>query len=204
MTVTDPARQLNSPPRPSVPARLLVTDERRRPDPLPLAARLPVGDGIVFRHYGADDRPALARRLAKIAKARRVVLLVAADWRLAESVGAAGVHLPEGMLRSGRLAPLLGWARRKGRLVTAACHSPAALGVARRLKVSAVLLSPVFPTASHPGAPVLGPLRFTIWTRRAGLPVIALGGITSITARRLKGRGVVGLASVSPLASGGR
>ncbi|MDA8232051.1 MAG: thiamine phosphate synthase [Magnetospirillum sp.] len=179
-----------------LPRRLLVTDAGRRPDPLPAAAALPAGSGIVFRHYGAPGRAALAARLATLAKARRLVLLVAGDWRLADRVGAAGVHLPEGMLFSGRLAPLLGWARRKGRAVTAACHGPAALARARRLGVCAALLAPVFATASHPGAPAIGPVRFAAWTRRAGLPVIALGGVTPRTARRLNGSGAAGIAGV--------
>jgi thiamine-phosphate pyrophosphorylase len=174
----------------------LVTDEARRPDPLPAILRLRPGAGIVLRHYRAAGRVALAKRIAAAARRRRLALVVAADWRLAASVGAAGLHLPEAMLRSGRLAPALGWARRRRRLVTAACHSPAALAAARRLGIDAALLSPVFATASHPGADALGPLRFRQWCRRAGLPVYALGGITAATARRLAGSGAAGLAGV--------
>jgi len=48
-----------------------------------------------------------------------------------------------------------------------------------------VLLSPVFPTRSHPGQPTLGPVRFRLLAARAGLPVIALGGMNRATARRL-------------------
>ncbi|PJC68422.1 MAG: thiamine phosphate synthase, partial [Zetaproteobacteria bacterium CG_4_8_14_3_um_filter_59_5] len=40
------------------------------------------------------------------------------------------------------------------------------------------LLSPVFPTASHPGAPHLGVEAFRELAGAASLPVIALGGIT--------------------------
>jgi len=174
MTLADTARQLNS-GHPTLPPLLLVSDEGRLPDPLPAAARLPAGSGIVLRHYGA------------------------AGWRLAAAIGAAGIHLPEGLLRSGRLAPLLGWARRRRILVTAACHDRAALALARRLGLGAALLSPVFATASHPGAPVLGALRFAAWCRRAGLPVLALGGITAVTARRLAGSGAAGLAAVGAL-----
>ncbi len=198
MTLANAARQLNSCRPRRLPALWLVTDRDRQPDPLPAIRLLPPGGGILLRHHGAV---ALARRIAAVARRRRLVLVVAADWRLAAAIGAAGVHLPERMLRSGRLGPALGWARRRRRLVTAACHSPAALAAARRLGLDAALLSPVFATASHPGTAGLGPLRFARWCRGAGLPVYGLGGITAATAGRLRRSGAVGLAAVGAFAA---
>lgn len=164
------------------------------PDPLPILRRLPAGTGVVFRHYGIRDRESLARRVAAEARSRRLFLLMAADWRLASRVGADGIHLPEGLARSGLLAPLRLWARRRGRTLTMACHSPTALALARNLGIHAVLLSPVFPTASHPGAPVIGATRFRLWVRRGAVPAYALGGITT---RRHRILGRVGLAALS-------
>ena len=69
------------------------------------------------------------------------------------------------------------------RLATA--HSLAEIGAAARARAAAILLSPVFPTRSHPGAAVLGPLRFLMLARRSPLPIIALGGMTKARARRL-------------------
>lgn len=186
MTLANLARRLNSG---RLPSAILVTDEARLPDPMPLVRRLPPGTGVVFRHYGDPHRRELARRLAVAARSRRLLLLVAADWRLAAWVGAAGVHLPEPMARAGRLAPLLGWARRHGRLVTVAAHSRAALAAARRIGVDGALLSPVFPTRSHPGGGAIGAVRFRLWARRAGLPVVALGGVTRRRLPLLAGAG---------------
>jgi thiamine-phosphate pyrophosphorylase len=59
------------------------------------------------------------------------------------------------------------------------------IGLARRLGADAALLSPVFPTRSHPGGAVLGPVRFRLLARQARLPVIALGGMTGAKARAL-------------------
>jgi thiamine-phosphate pyrophosphorylase len=199
MTLADQARRLNFPGTCRLPALVLVTDTARLPDPAAACRRLKRGAGVLLRHYDAPDRPLLAARLAALARARRLTLLVAGDWRLAAAVGAAGVHLPEGMARRGVLAPLLGWVRRRGRLLTVAAHSPAALGRARRLGADAALLSPAFPTRSHPGAPAIGPLRFAAWARRAGLPVIALGGVDAATAARLRACGAAGLAAVGAL-----
>ncbi len=197
MTLANATRRLKPRPHgPGLPRLLLVTDGLRLPDPLPVAGALPRGAGILLRHYDSAGRRSLAIRLAQLARRRRLVLLVAGDWRLAAAIGAAGLHLPEGLLRSGRLAPALGWARRRRRLVTAACHSQAALAAAGKLGVRAALLSPVFATRSHPGAPSLGPLRFAAWCRSAPLPVYALGGVTGRSARRLAGSGACGLAAV--------
>ncbi|MDE2406203.1 MAG: thiamine phosphate synthase, partial [Sphingomonadales bacterium] len=69
------------------------------------------------------------------------------------------------------------------RLATA--HDLRELAAARRARADAVLLSPVFPTRSHPGAATLGPQRFRALATRAGLPVIALGGMTAPRARAL-------------------
>ncbi|WP_173979492.1 thiamine phosphate synthase [Magnetospirillum sp. UT-4] len=185
MTLAKPARQDK---RRRIPTRILVGDTVRLPDVAAAAARLPAGTGVLLRPYGAPDRLAVGLAAVAVARRRRLVLLVAADWRLAARLGAAGLHLPEGLARHGVLSPALGWVRRRRLLLTVAAHSPAALARARCLKAHAALLSPVFPTASHPGAATLGETRFGLWARRAGLPVLALGGINDRTWRRLAGR----------------
>ena len=52
-------------------------------------------------------------------------------------------------------------------------------------EASVAVVSKVFPTRSHPGAPVLGPMRFRALARHAHMPVIALGGMTQSTAKHL-------------------
>lgn len=170
-----------------LPPVILVTDEARLPDPAAAMMALPPGSAVLLRHYGAPDRAGLARRLATLARRRRLALIVAgADWRLAASVGAAGVHLPEGLARTLADPGLRLWLR-GGHLLSVACHRPAALARAAALGADMALLSPVFPTASHPGAATIGPLRFALWAGRAALPVLALGGVTPRTARALRG-----------------
>ena len=169
---------------------LLLTDEVRLPDPLPAAARLPRGTGVILRHYGAPDRAALGVNLAALCRRRGLILLVAGDWRLAAALRADGVHLPERPQRRFRA--------RRGWLLTAAAHSAPALVRARRFGAHAALLSPAFPTASHPDRTALGPVRFARLAGAAPLPVYALGGVTAARARRL--RGAVGLAAIGALA----
>jgi thiamine-phosphate pyrophosphorylase len=192
-TLTELARRLNARRRgTALPPVLLLTDERRLPDPLPVARGLPRGAGVVLRHYGVPARAALALRLSRLPG---LVLLVAGDMALARQVGARGLHLPEGGGRPPRLRP-------RGFLVTVAAHSLTALRRAKALGADAAVLSPVFPTASHPGAPTLGPLRFAMLARAAGLPVYALGGITAGNAPRLLASGAIGFAAIDGLAGG--
>jgi len=159
-------------------------------------ARLPRGAAVVLRHYDDPDREALGQRLARLCKARGLVLLVAGDWRLAAKIGADGVHLPEGLLRGGRLAPMLGWRRRRGAMLSVAAHGETALRRAAGLGADVAVLSPVFATQSHPGAPVLGAVKFAALVRGSSLPVVALGGVNGATVGALAGTGAWGVAAI--------
>jgi thiamine-phosphate pyrophosphorylase len=95
-----------------------------------------------------------------------------------------GVHSKAGA--SGLLvrpSPLRSLPSRGLKLITA--HSLREIAAGRRARADAIVLSPVFATRSHPGARTLGPLRFRLLAARAGLPVIALGGMDAARARRL-------------------
>jgi thiamine-phosphate pyrophosphorylase len=196
MTLAKATRRLNATARRPWrgPVLLLVTDPVRLPDPLAIMATLPPGSGVLLRPYGDPTCP--AAQIAALARRRRLILLVAGDWRLAARLGAQGLHLPEGLSRHGLLSPALGWRRRHGALLTMACHSLAALGRAANLGADAALLSPAFATASHVGAKPIGPVRFGQWSRRARLPILALGGVTTTTAKRLPGGCATGLAAI--------
>jgi thiamine-phosphate pyrophosphorylase len=185
-----------------LPALILMSDTRRLPDPERALSSLPRGSAVIFRHYDAPDRAQRARRLVARARARGVRVLIAGDARLAAAVGADGVHLPEGLARRGP-GPWPCW-RRKGWLVTAAAHSRAALFRAARIGADAALLGPVFPTASHPERPALGALLLARLARTSPLPVVALGGISLLGARRLKDARLVGIAGISGLTATAR
>lgn len=179
-----------------LPGIMLLTDAERLADPLPAAAALPPGGGVILRHYGVAGREALGRELMTLCRRRGLTLLVAGDWRLALTLGAHGVHLPEW-----QTTQPLSWPRKPGWLVTAAAHSAPALLRAARLGADAALLSPLFATASHPGARVLGVTRFSRLVHQAKLPVYGLGGITAANVSRLAASGAVGIAAISGLTS---
>jgi thiamine-phosphate pyrophosphorylase len=177
-------------------ALVAVTDARRGGDPLALAAALPAGATVIFRHYEAVDRSILAIRLADLCRKKRLRLLVAGDLDLALRAR-AGLHLPDGMAAAA--SPRIRLWKRRGGLLTVAAHDRSGLRRAARLGAEAALLSPLFATLSHPGAKPLGPLAFRRLARQAALPVIALGGIDRTSVLLLKGTPIVGVAAVGAL-----
>ena len=157
-------------------ARLwLFTDAARLPDPLAAIALLPRGlGGVVLRPEGMT--PATLRAAARLCRARRLALSVAGDWRLAARLR-AGLHLRGGHLPAA--AP-----RRLARL-TGSAHDAAELVRCGRAGVGLVFISPVFPTASHPGAPALGARRWAALARLAPGRAAALGGVGASGLRAL-------------------
>lgn len=148
-----------------LPAIWLISDARNDAALGQALRQLPRGSGFVFRHYhlAAPARQARFAALARLARARGHVVALAGSRAEARRWRADLAYGP-----GQELAPV---------------HSLREIGRARG--ALAVLLSPAFPTRSHPGAPSLGPLRFRLLASRAGVPVIALGGMNPRTARRL-------------------
>jgi thiamine-phosphate pyrophosphorylase len=128
--------------------------------------RLPRGSGFIFRHYHLEghDRRARFKALARLARARGHLVALAGTKAEAKRYGADLAYGP-----GGHLAPV---------------HSLREIAGARRSE--ALMLSPVFATRSHPGARVLGRVRFRQLAARVKVPVIALGGMNPHTARALK------------------
>lgn len=162
-----------------VPRLWLLSDPVRLPDPSPLLARLPRGSAVLLR--GAA--PEVARRTARLSRARGLVLMIGGDGRAALALG-AGLHVPDrGPCRN--LLPFL--LNRRGRLLSVAVHGRTGVARAGRLRADAALVSPAFPTESHPGAPALGPIRWGALARSVGRPAVALGGMTAGRMRCLPG-----------------
>jgi len=127
---------------------------------------MPRGSGFIFRHYHLPEAERRARfeELARLARGRGHLVALAGSRAQARRWGADKAYGP-----GGHLVPV---------------HDLREL--ARAAHAEAVLFSPVFPTRSHPGAKVLGPLRFRLLAARAKVPVIALGGMDRRSAKRLR------------------
>jgi thiamine-phosphate pyrophosphorylase len=161
----------------TLPHLWLISDARNDAQLACAMKALPRGSGFIYRHYHLPDpaRWARFRVLRRIARGCGHVVILADSALTARAWGADGIY---GAPRS--LTP-----RRRGLLHLATAHDLHEVGLAARLGADAVLLSPVFPTATHPGGAVLGPVRFRLLARQSPLPVIALGGMTSARARAL-------------------
>lgn len=164
--------------QPALPRLWLVSDARNDAVLERALMELPRGSGFIYRHYHlwAPERRERFDRLLRLARRRGHVVALSGDAGMARRWRADMAYGSSRQLARGPALP---------RLVTA--HSLREIAQARR--AAAILLSPAFPTRSHAGATALGPLRFRILARRASAPVIALGGMTRQTARRLKSHG---------------
>jgi thiamine-phosphate pyrophosphorylase len=152
--------------RQPLPAIWLISDLRNDAVLEAALLRLPRGSGFIFRHYHLNEAERRARfaQLCRIARSRRHLVALAGSAAQARRWGADLAYGP-----AGQLVPV---------------HSLRELR--RAAQAQAVLLSPAFPTRSHPGGKVLGPLRWKFIAARSKLPVIALGGMDPRRARRLK------------------
>jgi len=148
-----------------------LTDPVRTPDPAALAQTLFEGCGIIYRHFGADDRTYVAETLAEIARKKNLVVLIGNDPDLAKQVGADGVHWPEA-----RLAAASEWVN-TFKLMTAAAHTQQAIEQTQALGLDAALVSPVFPSESPSAGLPIGPETLCKWADSTDLPLYGLGGV---------------------------
>ena len=166
---------------PILPNVWLFSDERSAIAVAALAAVLPPGAGVVLRHdsLARGARWRLLRRLMRLARARRLTVLLAGPPDLARRWGADGVHLRQ------HDAERAAQARRLGLLVTMPVHDAREARRARRAKADGVFISPLHPTRSHPGAAALGRAAWLRLARLSAAHAIALGGMTRARARAL-------------------
>ncbi|MEM0930357.1 MAG: thiamine phosphate synthase [Pseudomonadota bacterium] len=153
-------------------ALALFTDPVRMPAIERLVTELPRTIpplAVIFRHDALPD----AERFALADEVRREVQVRGHLFVMARRglPGADGTHA---------------WPDSSG-IKTAPAHSLAEARRAVQRGADALFVSPVMPTASHPGAPALGPVRAARLAAAAQRPSLALGGIDERTSRALHG-----------------
>ncbi len=193
------ARLLNSRAEVSfLPPVIYMTDEVRVPNPLSSIAKLAPGNGVIFRHYAAQQKRELALKINALCRERNLIFLVAGDYALARDLEADGLHLPEYLVDSPSLN-VRNWRQRPNKLLTAAAHSLRSLKKCQDLNVDAALISPIFPTKSHVGQKAIGVLGLTKMSRTAHIPVYALGGISDKNASQLLKSPAIGIAGIGAI-----
>ncbi|MGC6329956.1 thiamine phosphate synthase [Rhizorhabdus sp. FW153] len=178
-----------TPRQPVLPHLWLMTDERLGERLFDAIDRLPRGSGVIFRHYSLPvaERRRLFDAVRRRTRRRGLVLLLAGDEHMALRWGADGAHHRQPH------APRFG---------TSPVHDRREIRAAERSGATALLLSPLYATRSHPGASGLGRMRFAALLRATRLPVIALGGMTARRGRHARLLGAQGWAAID--AWGGR
>jgi len=103
-----------------------------------------------------------------------------------------GLHLNSDALMACDERPIV-----KDKWLCASVHDETELAQANRIDVDFIILSPVLPTQSHPGAPTLGWDRFYALTEKSRSPVYALGGMDSSHLTLAREKGAQGIAAIT-------
>lgn len=121
------------------------------------------------KELSESERIDLAREVVRRAHPHGARVLINGPLNWVDRVKADGIHLDSRTLTLIDSRPDCEW-------VGASCHHAEELRLAGELADFA-LLSPVLPTASHPGEPALGWEGFSQLAAQSPIPVYALGGV---------------------------
>jgi hypothetical protein len=116
---------------------------------------------------------------------------IAANPELALELGAFGVHIPRWYADFAAIK----MARAGGLYITASVHNEQELERAYQMQADAILLSPIFPTNSHPDAITLGIEGLKYYLSISKLPIYALGGIKTDNMQLIQNLAIKGFAS---------
>lgn len=153
-----------------------------------LQVRAPSLDRQVFLQY--------ARGLIEVAHAHAAEPLVNAPRDWLDALPPAGWHLTERRMKALSSRPdREGW-------LAASVHDRGSLDRAMALPVDFVVLGPVRPTQTHPGAAPLGMAGFAALCANAGCPVFALGGMMPSDLLTTRALGAQGIAAIRGILNG--
>lgn len=181
-----------------LPALYLISDSRRFGKNgflAPLERALKGGARLVQLrepHMSSSEFTDYAREISGLCHRHGARLLINAEPEWVSRCNADGVHLNSKRLAQYSSRPLDDhfW-------VAASCHNAEELIQAERLRADFAVLSPVAPTASHPGVTPLGWEAFSRLCAGASLPVYALGGMHTQDLAQARQAGAQGVAMVS-------
>jgi len=147
----------------------------------------------------ADQAAALAAPVLAQCRDTGARVLANTSPELALALGMDGVHLNRHRLLAAQQRPFGTHADGRRLLVGASCHDGVELRHAVAIRADYALLSPVLPTASHPGEPTLGWPLFEQLSAANPLPVYALGGMQADSLDDARSHGAYGIALLGAL-----
>jgi len=143
-------------------------------------------DAVLLREKAMDSARllALASELRALTREHGARLIIHSQADVADAVDADGVHVASADIA--HIPDMRPWIADRAS-ISASCHSAGELALAADHAADWAMLSPVFPTRSHPDTEPLGVEAFRHLAGSAPIPVVALGGIDAIQARELRG-----------------
>ena len=142
---------------------------------------------IQVRETGLFELEKFAQTIVQRAHAVGARVIINSDLALAQRINADGLQLTAAQLAAMSRRPDIA-------LVGASCHNADELSRAEQLGCDYALLSPVLPTASHPGAANLGWPRFAELAANRSIPIYALGGLSHELLAHAQQQGAHGVA----------
>ncbi|MBT5767321.1 thiamine phosphate synthase [Pseudemcibacter sp.] len=196
--LTEIALELNRESRfDNMPRVIFITDNGAQPYPEDVIERLPKNSMVILRDYDLETRANLGKALRYMCKTKGIKFFVAGDIKLALMLDADGIHLPEFMLSEAEKIKQ----DYPSMLISVAAHKEETIVEAERLNLFASLLSPIYPTKSHPETfedigKTIGIKRLNEVCEKYKIPVYALGGINKETAQELIYSNIAGIAGI--------
>lgn len=167
---------------PFIPRCWLMCDARLGGHMPAIIAAMPPRSAVIVRPYAMEQLSLaqMLRAIRRAARARRHRLLLSGRGSLS---GYDGRH---GAAHKGK----------KSTFLSLSVHNGAEAQRARRGQADVVLVSPLWPTRSHPDAKEIGHARFRQLARQSGCPAIALGGMNIARFRLARRHGSHGWAAI--------
>ena len=179
-----------------LPRIIIVFNEKEFNKNFFLKLKIPNGAAILLRSYKIKGRKKIAKQLLKFCKIKKLKLLISEDIKLARDINADGVHFPTYMVKK----DIINWSLinkikiKNNLIITTAIHNSKELENAQLFDFDAGLLSPVFPSKSHPNGKSLGIRKFSKLVDKSDLPIYALGGINAKNIKSLFQTDIIGYA----------
>ena len=153
-------------------------------------------DAVLLREKEMDSAKllAFASRLREETASFGAMLYIHTEIDIARAVDADGVHVSAGDIVN--IPEVKSRLNNPEKTVSASCHSLEELRLAEECGADFVFLSPLFPTASHPGVKHLGVDRFFEMAAQCRVPVVALGGIDTDNCHALRGRSIAVISAI--------
>ena len=179
-----------------LPKVIIIFDDESFDKKKLLKLKIPKKSAFLLRSYETKKRKKIAKQLLNFCKMKKIKLLISSDIKLAEDINADGIHFPEYMVKKNKINWVIikNVKSNKKWIITTAVHNIQSLKKAEELNIDAALLSPVFPSKSHPNNKSLGLNKFLKIVKKTKLPIYALGGINIKNVKSLIETDIIGYA----------